>query len=156
AGARPQSAVVEGGSWQVCADFNFGGDCMVLGPGRYSTLDALSGRVSSARPISAPMATLLPPAVDVDARPKGGIIFFESENFGGNKFMIDQPDPNFSSSHAIDRYQSAIVEGSAWELCADADFRGGCRLFVPGRYSELGGLSGHISSARPSYDQRGE
>jgi hypothetical protein len=154
AGGRPQSAVVEGGSWQVCADYNFGGDCAVLGPGRYSTLDALSGRISSARPISTPMATL--PLPTVDARPKGGIIFFEAENFGGSKFMIDQPDPNFASSHAIDRYQSAIVEGGAWELCADADFRGGCRVFVPGRYAELGGLSGHISSARPSYERRGE
>jgi hypothetical protein len=154
AGARPHSAVVEGGSWQVCADTNFGGDCTVLGPGRYSTLDVLSGRISSARPISTPMATLPPPGID--ARAKGGIIFFESENFGGSKFMIDQPDPNFASSHAVDRYQSAIVEGGAWELCVDADFRGGCRIFVPGRYAELGGLSGRISSARPSYDQRGE
>jgi hypothetical protein len=154
AGARPQSALVEGGSWLVCADYNFGGDCTVLGPGRYPILDAWSGRISSARPFSTSMATLPPPAVD--ARPKGGIIFFESENFGGRQFMIDQPDPNFSGSHAIDRYQSAIVEGGAWELCGDADFRGGCRTFVPGRYPELGGLSGRISSARPSYDQRGE
>jgi hypothetical protein len=100
------------------------------------------------------MATLPLPAVDT--RPKGGIIFFESENFGGSKFMIDQPDSNFSGSHAIDRYQSAIVEGGAWELCIDADFRSGCRIFVPGRYPELGSLSGRISSARPSYDQRGE
>jgi hypothetical protein len=154
AGARPRSAVVEGGSWQVCADYNFGGDCTVLGPGRYPILDAWSGRISSARPISAPMATLPQPAVAL--RPQGGIIFFESENFGGSKFMIDQPDPNFAGSHAVDRYQSAIVEGGAWELCGDADFHGGCRIFVPGRYAELGGLSGRISSARPSYDQRGE
>jgi hypothetical protein len=154
AGARPQSAVVEGGSWQVCTDYNFGGDCTVLGPGRYSTLDALSGRVSSARPISTPTAALSPPAVD--ARTRGGIIFFESENFGGSKFMIDQPDPKFASSHAVDRYQSAIVEGGAWELCVDVDFRGECRIFAPGHYPELGGLSGHISSARPSYDRHGE
>jgi hypothetical protein len=152
--ALPQSAVVEGGSWQVCADYNFGGDCVILGPGRYPILDAWSFRISSARPISAPMATLPQPAFA--PRPKGGIIFFESENFGGRQFMIDQPDPNFSGSHAIDRYQSAIVEGGSWELCGDADFRGGCRIFVPGRYPELGGLSGRISSARPSYDQRGE
>jgi Beta/Gamma crystallin len=154
AGARPQSAIVEGGSWQVCADYNFGGDCTVLGPGRYPILDAWSDRISSARPFSTPMATLPPPALAL--QPKGGITFFESENFGGSKFMIDQPDSNFASSHAVDRYQSAIVEGGAWELCVDADFRGGCRIFVPGRYSELGSLSGRISSVRPSYDQRGE
>ncbi len=151
---RPQSAVVEGGAWEVCAASNFGGDCTTLGPGRYPILDAWSRRISSARPLSVPMATLPPPAIT--PRAKGGIIFFESENFGGSKFMIDQPDPNFASSHAVERYQSAIVEGGAWELCVDADFRGGCRIFVPGRYAELGGLSGRISSVRPSYDQRGE
>lgn len=151
---RPQSVVVQGEAWEVCADANFGGDCTALGPGRYPNLDAWSGRISSARPMSASIATL--PLPTVALQPKGGIIFFESENFGGSKFMVDQPDPNFGSSHAIDRYQSAIVEGGAWELCGDPNFRGGCRTFVPGRYAELGGLSGRISSVRPSYDQRGE
>jgi len=151
---RPKSAIVVGGAWQVCADSNLGGDCTTLGPGRYPILGAWSGLISSARPISVPMAILPPPAVAL--QPKGGIIFFESENFSGSKFMINQPDPNFASSHAIDRYQSAIVEGGAWELCGDANLRGGCRTFLPGRYAELGGLGGHISSVRPSYEQRGE
>ena len=70
--------------------------------------------------------------------------------------MIDQPDPNFGASHAVARYQSAIVEGGPWELCSDAEFRGGCRVFVPGRYADLGGFTGRLSSVRPSYDQRGE
>ncbi len=151
---RAQSAIIEGGSWEVCADRDFGGGCTILSPGRYPILDAWSGRISSVRPTSMPMGELRPLAVA--ARSRGGIIFFEAENFRGREFMIDQPDPNFAGSHAVDRYQSAIVEGGAWELCGDADFRGGCRIFVPGRYPELGGLSGRISSARPSYDQRGE
>jgi hypothetical protein len=151
---HPHSAVVQGEAWEVCANANFDGDCTTLGPGRYPNLDAWSGRISSAHPISVPMATR-PQSVGA-LQPKGGIIFFEAENFGGSKFMIDQPDPNFASSHAIDRYQSAIVQGGAWELCGDADFPGGCRTFVPGRYAELGGLSGRISSVRPSYDQRSE
>jgi hypothetical protein len=33
--------------------------------------------------------------------------------------------------------QSVIVEGGAWQICADADFRGGCEVFVPGRYPTL-------------------
>jgi hypothetical protein len=151
---RAQSALVDGGAWEVCSDANFGGDCTTLGPGRYPILDAWSRRISSARPVSVSTATLPQPPLAL--QPKGGIIFFEAENFGGSKFMIDQSDPNFSSSHAIDRYQSAIVEGGAWELCVDANFHGGCRIFVPGRYAELGGLGGRISSVRPAYDQRGE
>jgi hypothetical protein len=151
---RARSAVIEGGSWEVCADHDFDGGCTILAPGRYPILDSWSGRISSVRPTLMPTAEWQRPVVAT--RPKGGIIFFESENFGGRQFMIDQPDPNFSGSHAVDRYQSAIVQGGAWELCGDADSHGGCRVFVPGRYAELGGLSGRISSARPSYDQRGE
>jgi len=150
---RAQSAIIEGGSWEVCAERDFGGGCTILAPGRYPMLDAWSGRISSVRPASMPMGEWRPPAAAL--QPKGGIIFFESENFGGRKFIVDEPDPNFAGSHASDRAQSAVVEGSAWELCADADFRGGCRVLVPGRYPELGGLSGHIRSVRPSYDQRG-
>ena len=149
---RARSAIIEGRSWEVCADRDFGGGCTILAPGRYPILDTWAGRISSVRPTSMPMGELRPPAVA--ERPKGGIIFFESENFGGRKFIVDEPDRNFAGSHASDRAQSAIVEGSAWELCTDADFRGGCRVLVPGRYPELGGLSGHIRSVRPSYDQR--
>jgi len=149
-----RSAIVENGSWEVCADHDFGGGCTILAPGRYPILDAWSGRISSVRPTSMPTSESRPQAIA--PQPRGGIVFFESENFGGRQFMIDQPDPNFGGSHAVDRYQSAIVEGGAWELCGDAYARGGCRILVPGRYPELSGLSGHISSARPFYDQRGE
>src|SRR5271170_5297543 len=47
---RAQSAIVDGDSWELCADQNFGGGCTVLTPGRYPSLGGLSGRVSSARP----------------------------------------------------------------------------------------------------------
>ena len=151
---RAQSAIVEGGSWEVCADHDFGGGCTILAPGRYPILDAWSGRISSVRPTSMRMGESRQP---VGApRPRGGIIFFELENFGGHQFIVDEPDANFSGSHSTDRAQSAIVEGGAWELCTDADFRSGCRIFAPGRYPALGAFNGRISSVRPYYDQRGE
>jgi len=151
---RARSAIIEGGAWEVCVGTNFGGDCKVLAAGRYPALGEWSKKISSARPAS-PTAAPMPPSA-VALRPAGGIVFFESENFGGRQFTIDQPDANFGGSHASQRQQSAIVEGGAWEICADSDFRGDCRIFVPGRYPELGGLGGHISSVRPSYDRRGE
>ena len=148
---RARSAIIEGGPWEVCVGTNFHSDCTVLAPGRYPTLGNLSKKISSARPASPSAAGMPPPALAL--QPTGGIIFFESENFGGRQFTIDQPDPYFGRSHASERQQSAIVEGGAWEICADSDFRGDCRIFVPGRYPELGGLGGHISSVRPSYDR---
>ena len=151
---RARSAIIDGGPWEVCVGTNFHNDCTVLAPGRHPTLGKWSKKISSARPASSSAAAMPLPAVAL--RPTGGIIFFESENFGGRQFTIDQPDSNFGRSHASERQQSAVVEGSAWEICADSDFRGDCRIFVPGRYPELGGLGGHISSVRPSYDRRGE
>ena len=151
---RARSAIVEGGPWEVCVGTDFGDGCTVLSPGRYPTLGEWSQKISSARPTSMPMGEIRSPAVA--ERPKGGVIFYESENFGGRKFIVDEPDPNFAGSHASERQQSAIVEGGAWEICADSDFRGDCRIFAPGRYPELGSLSGHIRSVRPSYDRRGE
>jgi hypothetical protein len=151
---RARSAIIEGGPWEVCVGTNYHNDCKVLAPGRYPNLGKWSKKISSARPASPSVAAMPLPAVALP--PTGGIIFFESENFVGRQFTIDQPDPNFGRSHASERQQSAIVEGGAWEICADSDFRGDCRIFVPGRYPELSGLSSHISSVRPSYDRRGE
>ncbi len=151
---RARSLIIEGGAWEVCVDANFGGGCTILRAGRYPTLGEWSKTISSARPASSTVAALPMPAAA--PRANGGIIFFEADNFRGRRFMIDQPDPNFGASHAVERYQSAIVEGGPWELCADSDFRGGCRVFAPGRYADLGDFAGRLSSARPSYARRGD
>jgi uncharacterized protein YcfJ len=50
---RASSVVVERGRWEVCENARFGGRCVVLRPGRYSSLSALglNDRVSSVRAI---------------------------------------------------------------------------------------------------------
>lgn len=151
---RAQSAIVDSPSWEVCNDANFGGNCAVLAPGRYPTLGGLSDRISSARPVTAPVIPL--PPVVVAPSPGGAVTFYETEEFGGRQFTIDQPIANFLASRFNDRARSAIVNDSAWEICVDADFRGDCRLFVPGRYPNLGGFAGRVSSARPADEPRGE
>ncbi len=57
---RAQSAEVIGGSWEVCPDRQFGGQCMLLRPGRYPTLASMglntqveSARASAINPINA-------------------------------------------------------------------------------------------------------
>jgi uncharacterized protein YcfJ len=51
---RASSAVVEGGSWQMCEDEGFSGRCVVLPPGRYDSLGpmGLERRISSLRPVN--------------------------------------------------------------------------------------------------------
>ena len=52
---RASSAVVTSGRWEVCSDAGFGGDCRVLRPGSYDSLDrmGMGNRISSVRPLSA-------------------------------------------------------------------------------------------------------
>src|SRR5439155_15466578 len=77
------------------------------------------------------------------------ITFFENENFGGRQMMIDRITPNFDPLGFNDRAHSAIVDGRSWEVCVDANFGGACTVLAPGRYPNLGGMSGRVSSARP-------
>ena len=151
---RARSAIIDGGPWELCVGTNFGNDCTVLGPGRYPTLGEWSRRINSARPASSPQAYVQSPAV-VSPLP-GQVTFYESDNFGGRHFAIQQPLSRFDGMRGNDWPQSAIVEGGAWEICVDADFHGDCRVFVPGRYPTLGGLGGRVRSARPANDPGSE
>jgi len=48
------SIVVQSGRWQVCTQPNFQGNCSVLEPGRYASLDqSLNHRIESARQVDA-------------------------------------------------------------------------------------------------------
>jgi uncharacterized protein YcfJ len=51
---RASSVVVVGARWEVCEDVRFGGQCVVLRPGRYPSLAAmgLNDRVASVRTVS--------------------------------------------------------------------------------------------------------
>lgn len=46
---RASSAVVTGGTWQICSDARYGGSCATYRPGQYDRLGGLSGQVSSVR-----------------------------------------------------------------------------------------------------------
>jgi uncharacterized protein YcfJ len=60
---RASSAIVVGGSWQVCEDSNFRGQCMVLRRGQYPSLGAmgLNNRISSVRRVSGGNYSYAPP-----------------------------------------------------------------------------------------------
>ena len=149
---RVQSAIIVGERWEVCQDWNFGGACTILEPGRYPDLGAWANRISSARPI---VSAITQPPVVVAAH-DGGVTFFETEDFGGRRFRVEQPFPDFVAARVSEFSGSAIVDGHPWELCPDMGFRGGCQIMLPGRYPTLANLGGRISSARPAPEQRAE
>lgn len=148
------SAYVESGSWLLCADPNFAGACVVVGPGRYDSLGAsgLARPVSSVRPAApAPVAAGRPDAAPRPApgatRPDGLELFSEPD-FGGERVGIERDTGALDRANFNDRAASAIIYAGQWEFCVDTDYRGACSVFGPGRYPRLGGLTKQLSSLR--------
>ncbi len=147
---RASSVEVVGQPWEVCEDRRFGGHCIVLRPGRYSTLAAmgLNDRVSSVRAIS--------PDERIDERRyaplpvMAQVTFYEQENFRGRSFTTDQPVLNFQRYGFNDRASSVEVLGEPWEVCEAPRFNGRCVVLRPGRYPTLEamGLNDRVSSVR--------
>lgn len=78
----------------------------------------------------------------------GSVTFYEGENFTGREFAADRTVANFEDVGFNDRARSAIVKDGRWEICADANFGGGCSILGPGRYPALKGFAGKVSSVR--------
>jgi uncharacterized protein YcfJ len=60
---RASSAVVQSGTWQVCADAHFKGQCVTLRKGQYPTFAnvGMNSVISSVRPLSKPVGPYMPP-----------------------------------------------------------------------------------------------
>lgn len=139
---RAGSAIIRGGTWQLCTDAYFRGRCESLGPGEYPDLGivGMAGTVSSVREL-----TGWP-----DRGGGGRVVLYDSTGFNGQTFDVNGTVVNFDGSGFNDRAQSMIVQEGTWELCVDASFGGYCQSFGPGRYPNLGPLTGQLSSIRPA------
>ena len=143
---RASSVTVREGTWEICDDAFYRGNCVVLQPGRYRTLReaGLDNRISSARQLN----TYGPPQAE---RNRGArAVLFSGPNFTGQRLVIDSNVvPNLSGNGFNDRAQSLSVERGYWLFCSDANFQGDCRTFGPGDYPSLAGTLDHrISSGR--------
>jgi Beta/Gamma crystallin len=156
---KVRSAIVRDGQWELCVDADFGGGCQVFGPGRYSDLGSLSGRVSSARPVAARYQNNgngprygndVRPGNDAGSRGRSaGATLYESANLSGRSFALSGTMRNLDGTGFNDRAASLHVGSGYWIFCSDAEFRGECRTFGPGDYATLPqGLSNVISSGR--------
>lgn len=131
---RASSVVIRSGTWQICSDAHFRGLCVTLRPGEYLSLASmgLNDSVSSARPIGG----------------GGRITLFDFPNFGGRGVTLESDAQNFDPLRFNDRAVSAVVDEGTWQVCEHADYGGACITLAPGRYPDLGRISGQASSAR--------
>src|SRR4051812_2303674 len=49
---RASSMIVKSGRWELCEHVNFGGRCVVVGPGEYRTMEQFNDRLSSLREVA--------------------------------------------------------------------------------------------------------
>ncbi len=143
---KASSMIVRSGRWEVCVDSEFRGYCQVFERGEYRDLQRFNNNISSAREVG----------TGRDRRDwrqhqgrRGMMELFSQPGLGGNSTRLVYDNNDFVQIGFNDRAVSVLVEEGNWQLCSDADYRGTCRVFGPGRYNDLGyGLAGKVSSAR--------
>ena len=147
---RASSVVVLRGRWEICEDARFSGRCVVLRPGRYPSLAAMSmdKSVSSVRMVTRNVRVDDNRYAPVPASPQ--ITFYEREGFEGRSFTTENQVGNFERQGFNDRASSVVVLRDFWEACEDAWFAGRCVVLRPGRYPSLAamGLNDSVSSVR--------
>ena len=73
---------------------------------------------------------------------------YSSAKFSGSRVSFDQDVSNLRQVNMNDRADSIVIHHGTWEFCVDADFRGQCVTYAPGRYERLGAMGSILSSAR--------
>ena len=144
-GFQDQAAsLVLNGTWELCTDSNYRGQCVVLGPGRYDRLDArLNNRIESARPLAEGDTTRR-------AERNSQVTLYKQPNFTGGTMPLGEVSTNLSKQGFQNQASSAVITGGAWEFCSRPDFRGDCVTLAPGRYERLDQKIYHrMESARP-------
>jgi hypothetical protein len=135
------SVIVRRGRWQLCEHADFGGQCLVLGPGRHALETVFNDRASSIRPLYGNGDQPLPRG--------GAIVLYEFANLGGQQVTITEPVSNLESLAMNDVATAVEVLAGQWELCTDANYSGRCMLLGPGPYVLDGTMRDRISSVRP-------
>ena len=145
---RAQSARIEGSTWELCGNANYGGTCRIYGPGDHADLGrGLRANVSSARLVerepngrygSSQATQGQGPAVEL----------FSGPSFSGGALMLDRDVITLSEFGFDNRVGSIVVNHGEWQFCEYAAMHGHCINLGPGRYARLGTLGQAITSVR--------
>lgn len=151
---RASSVVVTFGTWELCSDDNFRGDCRTYAPGRYADLGyGMARQVSSARLLRSAndAPAVISPGAPMPGNAAGRAILYNERGLRGASLAVSGPVADLDRANFNDAAASLYVESGTWVACRDSFFRGECRSFGPGRYDDLGtiGFDRMISSIRP-------
>ncbi len=152
---RVSSVVVISGRWELCSEEGHQGQCIVLTRGHYPTLERrLNDRISSARELdaAAPGAgSPTPGAAPIVGGHPARALLYREEGGQGAPLVLNTPAPDLAMLDHDEITQSLQLEGTPWELCPEAGYRGQCKVVQPGRYPSLRGLGlfMSLSSLRP-------
>lgn len=136
------SIQVDAGSWEVCKDADFKGDCKTLERGDYRSLPGMNDKISSVREIGGGQGS-----GSSGGRRAALELYADSSQRGASAGVNSDRDDLVDISFN-DRASSARIEHGYWQLCSDSNYRGSCRVFGPGSHDDLGSLNGRVSSAR--------
>ena len=155
---RIRSMRIYGGNWEACEDRDYGGVCMVYGPGDYRRLPPqLDQSISSLRKIgNEPSWSGITPGgqtyvvLDPSApRSRHPVWLYEHGNFAGRTLRATGDVTDLGSSGLNDATSSIFISFGTWQFCEDSNYRGRCVTFGPGQYNEMPpGMNDTISSFR--------
>lgn len=150
---KASSIMVRSGSWDVCTDADFRGNCRTLGPGEYRSLPGMNDAITSVRESGRGDGPGRP-GRDPD-RGNGGygrgstLEVYSGAGQNGGSARLNRDTDDFVNIGFNDRTSSIVIYNGYWQLCSDSNYNGTCRVFGPGRHDDLGrGLDGRVSSAR--------
>lgn len=151
---KASSINVRSGTWDVCTDAGFRGNCKTLGPGEYRSLPGMNDAITSVRETGRGN-DYGRPGRDTDRGNGGGygrgafLEVYSGAGQNGGSARLNRDVDDFVNIGFNDRTTSIAISNGYWQLCSDSNFQGTCRVFGPGRHDDLGrGLDGRVSSAR--------
>jgi len=144
---QASSVVINGGRWELCTQPDFKGDCMTLGPGRYSMLDSrLLHRVESARSLD--VAASNDRDYSYGGYRQGALEVYAASEFRGRPFRVQRDMPQLGRGGDGIHVGSVVVNEGRWQLCSDPGYQGYCQVLEPGEYGYMGRFNNQISSIR--------
>jgi hypothetical protein len=149
------SMQVRSGRWQVCTQPDFKGDCAIVGPGEYRTLEqALNHRIESLREVGGDnryAENRYRDNPDYGMRRRywrnGTVELFDESGFRGRALRVDE-DVDSLADNLGSGPSSIVIHEGRWQLCSRPSYEGFCRVLEPGRYPDLGRFGANAGSMR--------
>lgn len=140
---------IQRGRWAFCRHADFGGDCVVLGPGRHALGRNMQDEVSSVRRVDGSDPGGSGGGGWRPGGPEASVTLYDGDGRRSQPLRVNEAVAHLRELDFNDRAQWVEVHQGRWELCSGARFRGTCVTYGPGRHRLPPALAGQLSSLRP-------